>query len=253
MSETSISRRQYLGAGALGAIALGAGCARASETASAPAAPLVRFPARTEPAKVAILLDEGATVIDFSGPWEAFQDAGVADVPGFELFTVARTNAPLRASAGLQIVPDYTLDNAPQPNVVVIPAQASGRQDSPATHPKVEWLRRVQADADIVMSICTGAFLLARTGLLDGLSSTTHHEFYDAFEQSFPNVHLVRGRRFVDNGKFISGGGLTSGVDAALHVVARYYGMDAARRSAAYMEHDGEGWITGVQDLRRPS
>jgi transcriptional regulator GlxA family with amidase domain len=247
-----MSRRQCLSAGALAAVTFGAACAQASEPASAPAATIAPFPARTEPARVAILLDDGATVIDFAGPWEAFQDAGVANVPGFELFTVAPSAAPLRASAGLQIVPDYTLDTAPQPNVVVIPAQGGGRQVAPTTEAKIAWLRHVQANADVVMSICTGAFLLARTGLIDGLFSTTHHDFYDQFAQAFPHVHLVRGRRFVDNGKFVSGGGLTSGVDAALHIIARYYGVDAARRSAAYMEHDGEGWISGVQNVNRP-
>jgi transcriptional regulator GlxA family with amidase domain len=246
--STWLSRREWLSASAVVGASLSVGNASAAQPT---AAPLSVFPARTQPARVAFLIDERAAVIDFCGPWEAFQDASGDSVAGFDLFTVARSADPIQVSGGLRIVPDYTLANAPQPNVVVIPAQAGGRQDGPETHPKVEWLQHVEANADIVMSVCTGAFLLARTGLINGLSATTHHDFFDAFEQTFPQVHLVRGRRFVDNGKFISAGGLTSGIDAALHVVARYCGVDSARQTAIYMEHDGDGWLSGTQDLAR--
>jgi transcriptional regulator GlxA family with amidase domain len=92
---------------------------------------------------------------------------------------------------------------------------APRRRETARRHAKVEWLKKIAPDADIVMSVCTGAFLLARTGLLDGLSATTHHDFFDDFEREFPKLKLIRGRRFVDNGKFVTAGGLTSGVDGA--------------------------------------
>jgi transcriptional regulator GlxA family with amidase domain len=192
---------------------------------------------------VAVLLDQGATVIDFAGPWEVFQDAEVANVPGFRLFTVAASRDPLRATAGLQLVPDFSFDDAPDPRVIVLGAQ--GGNDNPE---KLAWLRKASQKAEIVLSVCTGAFLLARTGLIDGMKATTHHEFYEKFEQTYPKVHLVRDRRFVDNGKFITAGGLTSGVDAALHVVSHFYGDAAARSVATYMEHDGSGWLSGVRE-----
>lgn len=197
-----------------------------------------------EPLPVAVLLDQGATVIDFAGPWEVFQDTEVANVPGFRLFTVAAKREPLRATAGLQILPDYSFGDAPQPKVIVLGAQ--GGNTNPA---KLEWLRKASLKAEIVLSVCTGAFLLARTGLIDGMNATTHHDFYDKFEQTFPRVHLVRHRRFVDNGKFITAGGLTSGVDAALHVVSHFHGDATARTVATYMEHDGDGWLSGVQGV----
>lgn len=89
---------------------------------------------------------------------------------------------------------------------------------------------------DLTMSVCTGAFKLAKSGILDGKSATTHHEFYDAFAKQFPNVHLVRGERFVDNGSIVTAGGLTSGISAALHVISRYYDAQTAAKTAAYME-----------------
>jgi transcriptional regulator GlxA family with amidase domain len=96
------------------------------------------------------------------------------------------------------------------------------------------------------MSVCTGAFLLAETGLLDGLKATTHHDSYEAFARRFPKVSLLRGRRFVDNGKFLTAGGLTSGIDAALHVVERYRGQSATEQVAAYMEHFSTDWKTAA-------
>jgi transcriptional regulator GlxA family with amidase domain len=224
-----------------------AGVVSGSAGAHAAPAPLLPLPKHDGPIPVAFLMDDRATMIDFAGPWEAFQDAAVANVPGFELYTVAPTRASIRSSGGMEIVPKYALVDAPQPKVVVIPAQAGGRQNTPTAAAKVGWLRHVHDKADIVMSVCTGAFLLARTGLLDGLSATTHHDFYDQFASTYPKVRLVRGRRFVDNGKFVTAGGLTSGVDGALHVIARYYGIDAARVSAEYMEHHGTGWLSGEQ------
>jgi transcriptional regulator GlxA family with amidase domain len=201
-------------------------------------------PAGGKPVPVAFLLDVGATVIDFAGPWEVFQDVEIADGPGFELFVVAPSEEVLRASAGLQVLPSYTLETAPLPKVVVIPAQGAREPEDRAR--KVDWLRSRLADADVVMSVCTGAFLLAETGALDGRSATTHHDFFDSFEERFPAISLVRGRRFVDNGATITAGGLTSGIDAALRVVDRYYGRDVATTTAEFLEHHSAEWIDGV-------
>ena len=251
-----LHRRDFLAAVTLmplGAVAVSCSesaseAAPAPSSAPAPMSALVPLPEHKGPIPVAFLLDEGATMIDFAGPWEAFQDAVVSDAAGFMLYTVAPTRTSIRSSGGMEIVPRYALAQAPQPKVVVIPAQAGGRQAVSTTPQKTEWIRHVATNADVVMSVCTGAFLLARTGLLDGLSATTHHDHYDEFAEQFPKVRLLRGRRFVDNGKFVTAGGLTSGVDGALHVVARYYGIDAARASASYMEHHGEGWLSGMQE-----
>src|SRR5258708_16599720 len=113
----------------------------------------------TPPAKglipVAFLISDGATMIDFAGPWEVFQDTTLDDqrMP-FQTFTVSATTKPIRASGGMKIVPDYTFANAPSPKVIVIPAQ---NNDSPAV---LDWIRKVSGKADVTMSVCTGAFLL---------------------------------------------------------------------------------------------
>jgi transcriptional regulator GlxA family with amidase domain/YHS domain-containing protein len=136
----------------------------------------------------------------------------------------------------MQIVPDYTFANAPPPKVIVIPAQ-QGRSEA-----TLAWIRKSAAAADVTMSVCTGAFLLARTGLLAGKAATTHHGSYSQFEMQFPDVRLKRGARFVDEGGLASAGGLSSGIDLAMHVVERYFGRDRADHTADYMEYQGRGW-----------
>jgi putative intracellular protease/amidase/YHS domain-containing protein len=195
----------------------------------------------TPPAKglipVAFLISGGATMIDFAGPWEVFQDVMLDDqrMP-FQLYTVAATAKPIRASGGMKIVPDYTFANAPAPKVIVIPAQNDA---SPAV---LDWIRKASQTADVTMSVCTGAFLLAQSGLLDGKSATTHHNSYKIFERQFPKVTLKRGARFVEAGNVASAGGLTSGIDLAMRVVERYFGREVAEQNAYYMEYQGGGW-----------
>jgi putative intracellular protease/amidase len=197
----------------------------------------------TPPAKgsipVAFLIADGAVIIDFCGPWEVFQDTvvpGRGDSP-FRLYTVAETTRPIRASGGMKIVPDYDLASAPEPKVLVIPAQQR------ASAAVKDWVRNVSKSADVSMSVCTGAFLLASTGLLSGKSATTHHGSYVTFAMSFPDVRLRRGARFVEEGHLASAGGLSSGIDLALRIVERYFGREVATRTAFEMEYQGKGWL----------
>jgi putative intracellular protease/amidase/YHS domain-containing protein len=154
----------------------------------------------------------------------------------FELYTVSASTKPIRTSGGMMITPNYTFADAPQPKVIVIPAQ---RDDGPAA---MEWIRKASQKADVTMSVCTGAFLLAKSGLLDGKSATTHHNSYKIFERQFPKVTLKRGARFVEEGNVATAGGLTSGMDLAQRVVERYFGEQAAEMNAYYMEYQGAGW-----------
>jgi transcriptional regulator GlxA family with amidase domain len=192
---------------------------------------------------VAFLVSSDAQVIDFAGPWEVFQDVHVPSrgtamderMP-FELFTVAESTDPIRATGGLKIVPDHDFASAPTARLIVVPAQ---RPPSAATK---EWLKKAAQQSDVTMSVCTGAFVLGSAGLLSGQAATTHHEFYDKFAEVFPDVQLKRGVRFVENDKISTAGGLTSGIDLALHVVERYFGADVAQRTAAFMEHESGRW-----------
>lgn len=201
----------------------------------------------TPPAKgkipVAFAISDGVTVIDFAGPWEVFQDVMVTsrgsnhdDQMPFQLFTVSDKTEPLTGSGGLKLVPDYTFESAPQPKVVVVPAQ----RGSQALH---AWLRQMSTSTDVIMSVCTGAFQLGKAGLLKGKSATTHHDFLDRFAETFPDVTVKRGLRFVEEEKISTAGGLSSGIDLALRVVDRYFGREVAQTTATYMEYQSKGWV----------
>jgi len=192
---------------------------------------------RRKKIKVAFMIGKGTNVIDMAGPWEVFQDTTFDDDDAFELFTVGPDEELLKFTGGLQVKPHYGIGKAPQPHVIVVPAQG-------ATEQAREWLREAYVGTDLTMSVCTGAFQLARTGLLDGQPATTHHDFWDKFAREFPKVELRRGSRFVDNGRIATAGGLTSGIDLALHIVSRYFDADTAAATARYMEYSSEAWRT---------
>ena len=198
-------------------------------------------PPASGPLPVAFVISKGAVVIDFAGPWEVFENAAI---PGrdtmdsaFEVYTVAETLDPITASGGMKIVPNHTFQNAPQPRVIVIPAQ----DDS--TEAMLNWIRKATQKSDVTMSVCTGAFVLAATGLLNGKAATTHHTAYSDLEMQFPDVQVKRGARFIEEGNLATAGGLTSGMDLALRVVGRYFGAEAIERSAFQLEYQGQGWM----------
>ena len=219
------------------AATLGSGAAALAAAASPPGAALP-VPS-TGPIPVAFLLSDGAVVIDFCGPWQVFESVSTAGRQhgAFQPYTVAETTEPITASSGMKIVPSFTFRNAPAPKVVVIPAQ-NGAGDA-----ALDWIRRVTQQTDVTMSVCTGAYVLARTGLLSGQSATTHHGAYADFAMTFPDVRLVRGARFVEAGNLATAGGLSSGIDLSLRVVERYFGRNAAAETAYYMEYQGAGWM----------
>ena len=187
---------------------------------------------------IAFVISEGAVVIDFCGPWEVFRDVMVSggDHP-FRLYTVSDKTDPITAGGGMKIVPNYTFADAPAPKVIVIPAQ------SEPSAAMLKWIRESTKNTDVTMSVCTGAFVLAKTGLLSGKSATTFHAAFGTFAMQFPDIKLKRGVRFVEDGNLASAGGLSSGIDLALRVVERYYGRDVAQKTAYNMEYQGQGWM----------
>jgi transcriptional regulator GlxA family with amidase domain len=150
---------------------------------------------------------------------------------------VAESAEPVRVAGGMVVVPKYTIQTASPPKLIVIPAQ---RGESPAL---IDWIQRSSGSSDVTMSICAGSYLLAKTGLLNGRSATTHHKEYERMAEEFPAVRIVRGARFVDDGNISSSGGLSSGIDLALHVVERYFGRDVASNTADILEYQGQGWL----------
>lgn len=201
---------------------------------------------RDEKINVAFVVSPEANVMDLAGVWEVFQDTSLGrgderQLP-FRLYTVSDRADPIEASGGLSIIPDYSLAEAPTPKIISVGAQ----RGSAEIH---RWLEKSAGRVDVLMSVCTGAFQLGRAGLLAGRRATTHHQYWESFLEEFPDVILVRGRRFVIEGDILTAGGLTSGIDAALHVVAGLLDESVAERTARYMEYQGDGWRTGEMPL----
>ncbi len=202
--------------------------------------------------RVAFVITDGAVMIDFAGPWEVFQDVmipargeSMSDQHTFQLYTVSDSTAPVTVSDGMKIVPEYSFDNAPTPNIVVIPAQG-GRS------PKMlAWIRKMTKQSDVVMSVCTGAFVLADAGLLNGKHATTHHDALNRLQQRYPQITVERGMRYVQSDPVIfTAGGLSSGIDLALHIVDLYLGRSAAQATADMMEYEGHGWMGNAKASR---
>jgi transcriptional regulator GlxA family with amidase domain len=219
---------------------------KASGQSAAGAAKL--SPSATGKILVAFPISESVQVIDMAGPWEVFQDVMIQEGPHdegmdhrmpFELYTVAESKEVVTATGAMKIVPSFTFADAPKPKIVVVAAQ----HGSDALH---GWLKKVAAssETDLVASVCTGAFQLAAAGLLNGKSATTHHQALKSLQTKYPDVQVKSGLRFVDGGKIATAGGLTSGIDLALHVVERYYGRAVAQQTAEFMEYQSKGWMT---------
>lgn len=190
---------------------------------------------------VAVLLFDEVEVLDFAGPFEVFGVTGQRDrpVPPFDVYTVAGTREVVQARNGLAVTPRYALADAPPPHVLVVPGGYGTRR---AMHDPVlvGWIAQHAPAAEVVLSVCTGALLLARAGLLAGREVTTHHMATDLLRDLAAGARVVSGPRFVDTGHVVTAAGISAGIDAALHVVRRLLGEAAARETAAYMEYRWE-------------
>ena len=185
--------------------------------------------------RVAFTLGQGSQVIDVAVPWEVFQDVLINENSVFELYTVGASKDLVSMSGGMLVAPNYSVFDAPQPDVIVSPAHESSSEI-------IKWLKKAGVDADLTTSLCTGAYHLAEAGLLDGLMVTTFHTMLDDFADKFPRVCVSREQTFIDQGHVITAGGLTAGIDMSLHIVGRYFGLEVAQQTAHFIEYDNDNW-----------
>jgi putative intracellular protease/amidase len=205
---------------------------------------------------VAIFLYDGAEILDWTGPAEVLAAAGHSvshEKPAFHIFTVAKTKAPITSQGFIKTIPDYSIADAPKIDVLVIPGGNTGPTQQDAT--AMEFLRRTATDAEVTLTVCTGAAPIAKLGFLDGLEITTWYGAIDRLQQNNPKVQVKRGRRFVDNGKFITTAGVSAGIDGALHLVGRLLGRMVAEQTAQYMEYhwSPEAYLANSYPMLNPS
>lgn len=196
-------------------------------------APAVEAQKMTGKRKVAIFIHNGVELLDFSGPGEVFASASHGQA--FDVYTVAASPDAVLSQRFVTVKPQYTLANCPPPDIIILPG---GRTEVPLGDAAViEWIKASSQKAEVVMSVCTGAFLLAKAGLLDGREATTHWSAIESLRQEAPKTTVRENRRFVDNGKVITAAGVSAGIDASLHLVDRLLGRDVAQQTARYMEY----------------
>lgn len=190
--------------------------------------------------KIGILLFNEVEVMDFAGPFEVFSIAESDDGKGkaFEVHTIARKKELIIARNGLKIQPDYDFHDAPQFDILIIPGGYGAEEIEIHNQETIDWIRRSFAQVQIMASVCTGAFLLAEAGLLDGRQATTHWMDIDRFEEHYPQVRVIRDVKFVDAFPIITSGGISAGINMSFYIIKKLLGIKIAKITAKRMEYD---------------
>lgn len=181
---------------------------------------------------VAIVISNGVELLDFAGPAEVFSQARYGGGPAFTVLTVASSRDPIVSQGFVTITPTYSFADCPKPTILIVPGGGDGRSDE-----LIRFVNKSSKTADLTLSVCTGAFTLARAGLLVDLEATTWHGAIESLRREAPRTTVHADRRFVDNGDVITAAGVSAGIDASLYVVRRMFGPDEAQRIADYMEY----------------
>lgn len=187
---------------------------------------------------VAILIFDEVEVLDFCGPFEVFAVTGARsqDKP-FDVFTVAEIASPITARNGLSVNPKFSFADCPQADILVIPG-GYGTRALVHNQTVLDWIKQQATKAEMIMSVCTGSLLLAKAGLLENLSATTHFNAIDELRKLAPNTQVCPGQRIVDNGRVLTSAGISAGIDLSFHIVARLLGQEVAQETARWMEYD---------------
>ncbi len=190
--------------------------------------------------RVGIVIFDDVEELDFIGPLEVFGMAGNIGEGAFTVATVAEradAHRPIRASHGLKVVPDYSLQDAPPFDLLVIPGGMGTRTE--VTNPRlIGWIKQRASEAKVTTSVCTGSFLLAETGILAGKTVTTHWASVQRMAEAYTMTHVRGDARFIEDGNIVTSAGISAGIDMALYVVGKLKGADIAAQTARRMEYD---------------
>jgi len=192
--------------------------------------------------QVAILIFENIEVLDFCGPFEVFsvtrlnEEKRRDELSPFNVFLVAEQKAPVVTTGGMRVLPDYDLDDCPEIDILVVPGGWGTRKEMNNAR-LLEWIVTRSSQIETLTSVCTGALLLGKAGLLDGKRATTHWRSLDWMQELFPKVSVQKNSHVVEDGNLFTSAGISAGMDMALNVVSRYFGEAIARATAKHMEY----------------
>lgn len=184
---------------------------------------------------IGIYIYDGAEVLDFSGPFEVFSTAKRIETSDWNVFLVAETKNTVVARGGFNVLPDYSIHDHPDIDLLVV---VGGVHTEEMTKlPVLNWIKSVDQGASRVVSVCTGAFLLASAGLLSGLTVTTHWEDIPDLSRRFPDLMVIDDQRWVTSGKYTTSGGISAGIDMSLYLVSQLHSRELADLVARQMEY----------------
>jgi len=192
---------------------------------------------------VAVLIFKEVELLDFCGPMEVLSCANDVHGPTFNIYTVAATKRPVLCRSNVTVQPDYEVLNAPAPDVLIVPGGVGARQVMSRQPDVMEWIAHEALSAQIVASVCTGALILGKLGLLNDQAVTTHHTCIKELEAISPDALVLPDERFTDNGKIVTAGGISAGIDMSLHLVQRLLGPAARLKVMTEMEY-GPEWFS---------
>ena len=198
-------------------------------------------PAEQSKRTVGILIFEDVEVLDFAGPFEVFSAARAVGQHNeerqlFNVLTVAERADQVRATGGLLIQPHFTIDDHSPLDILVVPGGWGTRRER-KNQRLLDWIAAQNQKTEITASVCTGALLLAESGLLNGQRVTTHWNSLEWMQQTYPAITMVEGKRFIDGGHVITSAGISAGIDMSLYLVAKIHGIAIARQTARRMEY----------------
>jgi transcriptional regulator GlxA family with amidase domain len=192
----------------------------------------------SNPRNVGILVFDDVEVLDFAGPYEVFNVASEsASPPPFYVYSVGIGVQPVQARGRFVVSPRYSIESCPQPDLLVIPG-GFGTRPLLKHQGLLDWITEQSAKVELLLSVCTGALLLAKAGLLENASATTHHTAFDQLKQLSPTTTIVKGVRFVhSSAKVYTSGGISAGIDLALHIVGKLAGPEVHAAVLDEMEY----------------
>ncbi|HFK1563107.1 TPA: DJ-1/PfpI family protein [Bacillus paranthracis] len=187
---------------------------------------------------VGIFLFNEVEVLDFAGPFEVFSITKVHEEKPFTVYTVSQNGEMITARNGLKVKPDYSIEDLPPVDILIIPGGKGARENEVKNDIVINWIRQQMKEVKLMTSVCTGALLLAKAGLLEGLKATTHWASIQTFKKDFPNVEVMENVKFVDEGHIITSAGISAGINMSFHIVKNLLGVGIAEETTKNMEYD---------------
>jgi transcriptional regulator GlxA family with amidase domain len=195
--------------------------------------------------RIGIYIFNQVELLDFAGPYEVFSTARRLQnrdhLPWIETFTIGENYESIETRGHVKIIPSYTITEHPGTDILIIPGGVTGEEEK--KNHVIGWLAAQAQTSAVTGSICTGAFLLAKAGLLDGIKATTHWEDIDDLMKSYPAIDIIRNQRYVDQGKIITSAGISAGIDMSLYLVKRFFGESLASKTARQMDYKTEAGL----------